>query len=122
MNSWDEWVELALQKLESHKLLRSVRPIHLSKDSNSLSHSNADDFEFFDELRQWDRDTVEVQISETTYHKWLQDIPSSGAGYFYSISFFFFSFFFDFNFSLLLLVVSLAKSFVFLLLNLEITT
>ncbi|XP_009609590.1 8-amino-7-oxononanoate synthase [Nicotiana tomentosiformis] len=78
MNSWDEWVELALQKLESRKLLRSLRPIHLSKDSNMLSPSNADDFEFFDELRQWDRGTVEVQISETTYHKWLQDIPSSG--------------------------------------------
>nr|XP_016448662.1 PREDICTED: 8-amino-7-oxononanoate synthase-like [Nicotiana tabacum] len=78
MNSWDEWVELALQKLESRKLRRSLRPIHLSKDSNMLSPSNADDFGIFDELRQWDRGTVEVQISETTYHKWLQDIPSSG--------------------------------------------
>ncbi|XP_019070041.1 8-amino-7-oxononanoate synthase isoform X2 [Solanum lycopersicum] len=73
MDSWNEWVEQTLDKLEYRKLLRSLRPIHLSDDN-----SHSDEFECFDGLRQWDRASVEVEISETTFQKWLQDIPSPG--------------------------------------------
>ncbi|XP_015169163.1 B3 domain-containing protein Os01g0234100-like [Solanum tuberosum] len=73
MDSWNEWVEQTLEKLESRKLLRSLRPIHLSDDN-----SHTDEFECFDGLRQWDRASVEVEILETTFQKWLQDIPSPG--------------------------------------------
>ncbi|KAJ8531293.1 hypothetical protein K7X08_026727 [Anisodus acutangulus] len=72
MVRWKEWVEQAIEKLESLKLLRSLRPIHLSHGTNT------DEFEVFDGLRQWDRASVEVEISETTFHKWLRDIPSPG--------------------------------------------
>lgn len=76
-NSWDYWVEGALSKLESLKLLRSLRPIHLSPPSESCS-SESNDFEFYEGLSQWDRASVEIEISEATFQKWLQDIPSSG--------------------------------------------
>lgn len=72
-NSWDYWVEGALSKLESLKLLRSLRPIHLSPCS-----IESNDFEFYEGLSQWDRASVEIEISEATFQKWLQDIPSSG--------------------------------------------
>ncbi|OIT23216.1 PREDICTED: 8-amino-7-oxononanoate synthase-like isoform X1 [Nicotiana attenuata] len=72
MGSWNGRVEQALEKLDSLKLLRSLRPIHLADDTNT------DGFEFFDGLCQWDRASVEVEISETTFHKWLLDIPSPG--------------------------------------------
>lgn len=75
-NLWDYWVEDALSKLESLKLLRSLRPIHLPPSESSSTESN--DFEFYDDLRQWDRASVEVEISEATFQKWLQDIPSTG--------------------------------------------
>uniref|UniRef100_A0A2P2IT13 8-amino-7-oxononanoate synthase n=1 Tax=Rhizophora mucronata TaxID=61149 RepID=A0A2P2IT13_RHIMU len=78
---WDHWVEEALAKLESKKLLRSLRPIDLSTAEPSQPNTKRvikDDYEFFDELRSWDRSSVEVSISEATYNKWLLDIPSSG--------------------------------------------
>lgn len=79
-------MERALSRLDSQKLLRSLRPILPSKanqpGSEETCPSNAsvsgDDFEVFDGLRQWDRASVEVMISETTYRKWLKDVPSSG--------------------------------------------
>ncbi|WOH06831.1 hypothetical protein DCAR_0626259 [Daucus carota subsp. sativus] len=82
MSKWDNWVGEALSKLESLKVIRSLRPIHLH---NNLSSSKPQDFELkvdepqvFDGLRQWDRDSVHVDIAESTFQKWLQDIPSSG--------------------------------------------
>ncbi|XP_071929750.1 8-amino-7-oxononanoate synthase-like isoform X2 [Coffea arabica] len=73
---WDYWVAEALLKLESLKVMRSLRPIHLIRPESNQTES--DELEFYDGLRQWDRASVEVQISETTFQKWLQDIPSSG--------------------------------------------
>uniref|UniRef100_A0A5B7BPT3 Aminotransferase class I/classII large domain-containing protein n=1 Tax=Davidia involucrata TaxID=16924 RepID=A0A5B7BPT3_DAVIN len=85
MNSWDYWVEQALSRLELLKLRRSLRPIYLSSNEEpkytgiaSENASNFDDFEVFDGLRQWDRASVEVEISETTFQRWVRDIPSSG--------------------------------------------
>ncbi|KAL3524143.1 hypothetical protein ACH5RR_016977 [Cinchona calisaya] len=79
---WDFWVEEALSKLQSLKLLRSLRPIHLipfpSQQSNQTHKPQDLDLQFYDGLRQWDRASVEVQISEPTFQKWLQEIPSSG--------------------------------------------
>ncbi|KAL3521403.1 hypothetical protein ACH5RR_019552 [Cinchona calisaya] len=70
---WDKWAEEALSKLESLKVLRSLRPIHLIP-----SQTQSDELVFYDGMRQWDRASVEVQISEPTYQKWLQDISSAG--------------------------------------------
>ncbi|KAF2314701.1 hypothetical protein GH714_030089 [Hevea brasiliensis] len=78
-SSWDYWVQEALAKLESLKLLRSLRPIYLSKESNpSRKVALGVNYEVFDEMQPWDRSSVEVSISESTFQKWLLEIPSSG--------------------------------------------
>ncbi|GAB4836813.1 hypothetical protein Ancab_001726 [Ancistrocladus abbreviatus] len=77
VSKWDYWVEEALSRLESLKLLRSVRPINVGDKLNSNA-SPLDEFQLFDGLRQWDRVSVEVEISESTFHQWLNDIPSCG--------------------------------------------
>lgn len=73
--NWDDWVEAALSKLESLKLLRSLRPINVS---NNSSNFHAHEYKVFDGLREWDRTSVEVMISESTFRNWLNDIPSCG--------------------------------------------
>ncbi|KAK6132215.1 hypothetical protein DH2020_034035 [Rehmannia glutinosa] len=82
---WDMWVEEALSKLESLKVLRSLRPIQLPGEiarqstCNETSPSNpSQEFQVFDGPREWDRASVEVNISESTFQKWLHDVPSSG--------------------------------------------
>ncbi|KAI4320081.1 hypothetical protein MLD38_033597 [Melastoma candidum] len=69
---WDSWVEDSLSKLESLKLLRSLRPIHLQPPPHS------DHLEFFDRLMPWDRSSVDISVSLPTFRNWLLDIPSSG--------------------------------------------
>ncbi|XP_015577599.2 8-amino-7-oxononanoate synthase isoform X2 [Ricinus communis] len=80
--SWDYWVEEALERLESLKLLRSLRPIYLSRETYSPKSEPlevaGDDYEVFDEMQPWDRSSVEVSISDSTFHKWLLETPSSG--------------------------------------------
>ncbi|KAL3647514.1 hypothetical protein CASFOL_008482 [Castilleja foliolosa] len=72
---WDTWLEEALSKLESLKVLRSLRPIQL----HTISQSNPNQkLQLFDGLNEWDRASVEVNISESTFRKWLHDVPSSG--------------------------------------------
>ncbi|GMP69849.1 hypothetical protein CsSME_00028947 [Camellia sinensis var. sinensis] len=85
MSLWDQWVEEAVSKLESLKLLRSLRPIHLpineqSKpiDTQMKNASNYDEFEAFDGLRQWDRASVEVVIADSTFQRWVREVPSCG--------------------------------------------
>ncbi|XP_050225801.1 8-amino-7-oxononanoate synthase isoform X2 [Mercurialis annua] len=75
-SSWDYWVEEALEKLQSLKLLRSLRPIYLSnsKETQVLG----DDYEVFDQMQPWDRSSIEVSISQSTFRNWLLEIPSSG--------------------------------------------
>ncbi|XWS47690.1 hypothetical protein CRYUN_Cryun13aG0005700 [Craigia yunnanensis] len=78
---WDKWVEEAVLKLESLKLLRSLRPIYLSNEQQEVANvgiSSEEEYEVFDEVQPWDRSSVLVSISESTYHKWLLEIPSSG--------------------------------------------
>lgn len=81
-SSWDYWVEESLAKLESLKLLRSLRPIYLSKESNPSKpialEVEDNNYEVFDEMQPWDRSSVEVSISGSTFQKWLLEIPSSG--------------------------------------------
>lgn len=75
MNSWDQWVEEALSKLDSLKLLRSLRPIALPSQDRA---PNGDEYEVFDKLSQWDRASIEVEISENTFRSWINEVPSSG--------------------------------------------
>ncbi|XP_012080103.1 8-amino-7-oxononanoate synthase [Jatropha curcas] len=79
---WDYWVEEALVKLESLKVLRSLRPIYLSKEPQPRNENSleleGDDYEAFDEMQPWDRFSVEVSISDSTFQEWLLEIPSSG--------------------------------------------
>ncbi|OMO94854.1 Aminotransferase, class I/classII [Corchorus capsularis] len=78
---WNEWVEEALSKLESLKLLRALRPLYLSNLQQQAGNeriSNDGDYEVFDEMQPWDRSSVEVSVSQSTYNQWLLDIPSTG--------------------------------------------
>ncbi|XVF08489.1 hypothetical protein REPUB_Repub07fG0007500 [Reevesia pubescens] len=78
---WDKWVEEAVSKLESLKLLRSLRPLYLSNEQSELANvgsSIEEEYEVFGEMQPWDRSSVQVSISELTYRKWLLEIPSSG--------------------------------------------
>ncbi|KAM7491762.1 hypothetical protein LguiA_034683 [Lonicera macranthoides] len=82
-SSWDYWVEQALSRLVSLKLIRSLRPIHLSHNHKPTpiepnNAHNLDEYQVFDELREWDRASVEVEIAESTFQRWVEDIPSSG--------------------------------------------
>ncbi|CAL5389073.1 unnamed protein product [Camellia sinensis] len=87
MGLWAQWVEEALSKLESLKLFRSLRPIHLPIneqlkpiDTQMKNASNYDEFEVFDSLRQWDRASVEVVIADSTFQRRVREIPSCGMG------------------------------------------
>ncbi|KAG4155343.1 hypothetical protein ERO13_D03G106400v2 [Gossypium hirsutum] len=80
-NLWDKWVGEALSKLDSLKLLRSLRPLYLPNEQQQMSNtrvSGKEEYEVFDEMQPWDRSSVNVSISEPTYRKWLLEIPSSG--------------------------------------------
>lgn len=78
MSSWDEWVEQALSRLESKKVLRSLRPIHYPYHPFEIEPKNDHAFEVYDGIRQWDRASVEIEIAESTFQRWIQDVPSSG--------------------------------------------
>ncbi|MED6191859.1 hypothetical protein PIB30_004519 [Stylosanthes scabra] len=90
---WDNWVEDALATLHSLNVLRSLRPICLRKENRPIvpfhaglqhvSHppkfgGDIGAFEVFDEMQQWDRSSVEVEIGEATFRRWMHDTPSSG--------------------------------------------
>ncbi|CAK8564796.1 unnamed protein product [Lathyrus sativus] len=75
---WDNWVQEALTTLDSLKVLRSLRPISLRSQKIRVDDDEDDAFEVFDEMQQWDRSSVEVEIGETTFRKWMHDTPSSG--------------------------------------------
>ncbi|KAJ0043834.1 hypothetical protein Pint_17171 [Pistacia integerrima] len=80
---WDHWVEAALSKLQTLKVLRSLRPIYVSsnelqKEKSPPIEERDDDYEVFDQMQPWDRSAVEISISDSTFHRWLHDIPSSG--------------------------------------------
>lgn len=79
---WDEWVEEALSKLEALKVLRSLRPIYLSPNDRHRRVRNpghiGEDYEVFDEMQHWDRNAVQISISDSTFQRWLHDVPSSG--------------------------------------------
>ncbi|XP_050252963.1 8-amino-7-oxononanoate synthase-like [Quercus robur] len=92
MNLWDSLVEEALAKLESLKLVRHLRPIHLPSDqqpkpienepqSNSISdqeEAGKEVFQMFDEMQQWERSSVEVHIAEETFQSWVCEISTTG--------------------------------------------
>lgn len=75
---WDNWVEEALTTLDSLRVLRSLRPICLRSQKVVVDNDDDDAFEVFDEMQQWDRSSVEVEIGENTFRKWMHDTPSSG--------------------------------------------
>lgn len=86
--SWDSLVEIALHKLDSLKLLRSLRPIQLAfihhpehDLSSTLTQSSdfkGDQLQVFDKMQLFDRTSVEVYVAQPTFNNWLHDIPSSG--------------------------------------------
>ncbi|TKY49830.1 8-amino-7-oxononanoate synthase [Spatholobus suberectus] len=86
---WDNWVGEALATLHSLKVLRSLRPICLRNEHKRRMplenvaeppEFRVDDsaFEVFDEMQQWNRSSVEVEIAETTFCRWMHDTPSAG--------------------------------------------
>ncbi|CAN0902322.1 hypothetical protein LINGRAHAP2_LOCUS21925 [Linum grandiflorum] len=79
-SSWDEWLDEAISKLESTKLLRSLRPITLNKQQPPCSSSSplGHAYKVFDEMQQWDRSSVEVSVSDSTFHSWLRNAASVG--------------------------------------------
>lgn len=83
-SSWEYWLDEALARLESLKLLRSLRPIYpssLPRQQSTHTLKPIDDnyeVEVFEEMQPWDRSSVEVLMSDPTFQKWLLDVPSSG--------------------------------------------
>ncbi|CAE6086530.1 unnamed protein product [Arabidopsis arenosa] len=81
-HSWDKCVEEAVNVLESRQILRSLRPICMSRrneeDITKNRGNGGDEYEVFDGLCQWDRTSVEVSVSIPTFQKWLRDEPSNG--------------------------------------------
>ncbi|KAG5033475.1 hypothetical protein JHK82_017035 [Glycine max] len=75
---WDNWVGEALETLYSLKVLRSLRPICLRSSQPREFGADDDAFQVFDEMQHWDRSSVEVEIAETTFSRWMHDTPSSG--------------------------------------------
>ncbi|EHA8592528.1 putative 8-amino-7-oxononanoate synthase [Cocos nucifera] len=76
MASWDHWVEAALSRLASKKLLRSTRPISVPLPPPPGDPSEG--LETFDGPRHWDRSSVEVEIEEPTLREWLNELRSPG--------------------------------------------
>ncbi|XP_057414835.1 8-amino-7-oxononanoate synthase-like isoform X2 [Lotus japonicus] len=70
---WDTWVSKALVPLNSRNHILSLRPIHLRKDK-----PRSQPLVVFDDMQQWDRSSVEVEISETTFNRWVNYTTSSG--------------------------------------------
>lgn len=64
----------AIAKLHSLQILRSLRPILQSASIQNPHHQ----FQLFDAPNQWDRASVELLISQSTFQKWLHNLPSSG--------------------------------------------
>jgi 8-amino-7-oxononanoate synthase len=85
-------VEEAVNVLESRQILRSLRPICMSRQNEEeivKSRANGGDgYEVFDGLCQWDRTSVEVSVSIPTFQKWLHDEPSNGTFHFFPDIFF----------------------------------
>ncbi|XP_008803821.2 8-amino-7-oxononanoate synthase isoform X2 [Phoenix dactylifera] len=77
MASWDHWVEAALSRLASKKLLRSIRPISVHSPPPP-SGDPSEGLETFDGPRHWDRSAVEVEIEEPTFREWLNELTSPG--------------------------------------------
>ncbi|KAJ4721915.1 8-amino-7-oxononanoate synthase [Melia azedarach] len=78
---WNKWVEKALSKLETLKVLRSLRPIYVSSNEQMQQQQTEPIdgyYEVFDEMQPWDRSSVEISISDSTFQRWLHEIPSSG--------------------------------------------
>ncbi|XP_059449070.1 8-amino-7-oxononanoate synthase-like [Corylus avellana] len=92
MSLWDNLVEEALAKLQSLELLQPLRPIHLPShqppkaienetqySSNSVQEEKGNQFfQVFDKMQPWDRSSVEVQVAEETFQRWIRDLPSTG--------------------------------------------
>ncbi|XP_031503251.2 8-amino-7-oxononanoate synthase isoform X1 [Nymphaea colorata] len=82
---WDSWVEEALRRLDSRKVLRSVRPVFVSSQEARpattgflFDSEEGQELETFDGPGIWDRSAVEVEMSEPTFKKWMQDTSSLG--------------------------------------------
>ncbi|KAJ7539695.1 hypothetical protein O6H91_11G105600 [Diphasiastrum complanatum] len=103
---WDEWLHASLQRLEQTKLLRSLRPLRLLPSINNNNNNNKEAstqccassaavqrtasscehaygtssayFQTFDGPGTWDRDAVEMEISDATFRRWMDDSPSTG--------------------------------------------
>ncbi|CAN6477973.1 unnamed protein product [Victoria cruziana] len=82
---WDSWVEEAVRRLDSRKVVRSVRPVFVSSQEASLptigfvfESVGGRELETFDGPGIWDRSAVEVAMSEPTFEKWMQDSSSLG--------------------------------------------
>lgn len=76
---WDIWVEEAVAKLQSLKLLFSLRTLIPKPTSSTAALTQqTDDLDVFDEVQPRDRLSVEIDIAETTVGDWLLNIPSPG--------------------------------------------
>ncbi|MFS7911499.1 hypothetical protein Hanom_Chr02g00118871 [Helianthus anomalus] len=49
--------------------------------AGSLFHSStiSNSIKVFDEMCKWDRASVEIEIVESTFQRWAEDVPSSGS-------------------------------------------
>jgi hypothetical protein len=86
---WEDWLEQALQALQSSMLLRSLRPLAPSEvvaavagrdcKSPRATGTYTPSFQTFQGLGTWDRAAVEVEVSHATFQCWNQESPSTGS-------------------------------------------
>jgi hypothetical protein len=89
VSPWEDWLEQALQALQSSMLLRSLRPLAPSEvaaaaagggdcKSPRATGNDTPSFQTFQGLGTWDRAAVEVEVSHATFQCWNQESPSTG--------------------------------------------
>jgi hypothetical protein len=87
VSPWGDWLEQALQALQSSMLLRSLRPLAPAEvavaagdcKSSRATATDTPSFQTFQGLGTWDRAAVEVEVSHATFQCWNQESPSTGS-------------------------------------------
>jgi hypothetical protein len=89
VSPWEDWLEQALQALQSSMLLRSLRPLAPSEVAAAaaggdckwprVTGNDTPSFQTFQGLGTWDRAAVEVEVSHATFQCWNQESPSTGS-------------------------------------------
>ncbi|KAK8612582.1 hypothetical protein V6N13_092694 [Hibiscus sabdariffa] len=75
-NSWDLWVEEALNNLESKKMFLPLKPVKLSSSGHQYEDNDEaqtkfdqNEYETFNGIQPWDRLAVQISIPESLFQQ-----------------------------------------------------